>query len=257
MLRMSTLAGDFFGEREIVPPSAVALVDAAASGLLKAIPAWLGPGCRALPGRPPQRLRAFYRGQSDASWGLSSGLYRVARGVGNGPVTEDLLSTTEQAILKAMRSEGLGHRMSDGELLTVLQHHAIPTRLIDVSRSALPALYFATETADRIDGRLFIVGLRIDPASGGYPTIQLAGGRGLPWRGAAVGLKYSSYEWTLLGRRHDQTLPGGEPDSRRPLAAGRDLAGAFDPPSLLSDETSHEADFGTLAGHWVDRSYPC
>jgi hypothetical protein len=86
--------------------------------------------------------------------------------------------------------------MSDGELLTVLQHHAIPTRLIDVSRSALPALYFATETADRIDGRLFIVGLRIDPASGGYPTIQLAGGRGLPWRGAAVGLKYSSYEWT-------------------------------------------------------------
>ena len=190
---MVTLASRFFAERE-------ALLDKADT-----IDHALGPrqtiqnvflrlrGISRLPGRPEGPLQWFYRGQSDAGWGISSALYRVVREAG--PVSEVMLARAEQRVLEEMRKQGLGHNMNDGQLLMVPQHHGIPTRLIDVSKGWLPALWFATEHSDTTDGRLFLIGIRSD-ANGGHPSINLGDEAALPWEGAAIGRAYSSRSWS-------------------------------------------------------------
>ena len=89
------------------------------------------------------------------------------------------------AVIRVIREQGLGHLMNDGELLMVLQHHQIPTRLIDVCRDPLPALFFATEGDDSQDGRMFMIGQRVDPVTGQHPKLILGGYSDLPWSGAA------------------------------------------------------------------------
>jgi len=46
-------------------------------------------------------------------------------------VAEADIAKAETTIIETMRREGLGRRMTDGQLLMILQHHAIPTRLIE------------------------------------------------------------------------------------------------------------------------------
>jgi hypothetical protein len=93
-----------------------------------------------------------------------------------------------------MREQGLGHQMNDGQLSMVLQHHGIPTRLVDVSKGWLPALWFATDGIPT-DGRLIIIGLRRD-ANGGHPSIRLGDEAALPWENAAIGRRYSTRSWS-------------------------------------------------------------
>lgn len=140
--------------------------------------------------------RVFYRGQCDADFGLTSALYRQCRD-GRGRVTEEDLRHVEQRVLTAMRREGLGRRMSDGELLTVLQHHGIATRLIDVSEEAFEALYFAVNGSDAVDGRLFIIRLH-DLPGGGFDQMSFDRDQGqdLPWRGVIVAKYRAAATWT-------------------------------------------------------------
>jgi hypothetical protein len=187
-----SLAEQFFAERDIVPPSSSALFAAAATGAIRrSIPRWLGR--EEAPGRPKERLRYYFRGQASSTWGLSSTLYRAVHDANR--VTEAGLARAEKAVLQEMRRQGLGHRMNDGELLMVLQHHAIPTTLIDFCRSALPALYFAAEQNDDQDGRLIVIGQRIDKL-GGYPKLALGSARQLPWLDAAVGRSSITQAWS-------------------------------------------------------------
>lgn len=146
-----------------------------------------------IPGRPDTRIRWIYRGQGNADWGISSSLYRVVKS--SDRVTEEGLGRAETAVLEEMRSQGLGHKMNDGQLLMVLQHHGIPTRLVDVSGGWLPALWFAVGHSDAEDGRLFAICQRLD-ANGGHPSIELGAQKNLPWEGAAIGRSYSSSAWT-------------------------------------------------------------
>ena len=100
----------------------------------------------------------FFRGQSDISYGLTSSLYRQVRAAKpEGVITERDLRFAETALIKAMRAEGLGRHMSDFELVTVLQHHLMPTRLIDVSRSPMESLFFAVESKHSVDGVLLLM----------------------------------------------------------------------------------------------------
>lgn len=89
-----------------------------------------------------------WRGQNDASWNLSSSLYRRLAHSG-GTVTEKKMRDAEVEILDEARRWGLGRDLgpsaTDMHMLAVLQHHGVPTRLIDVTSNPMTALWFAVE----------------------------------------------------------------------------------------------------------------
>lgn len=89
-----------------------------------------------------------WRGQNDASWEVSSSLYREVR-TASREVTEDQVRERELEILREARTWGLGRDLgssaTDMHMLAVLQHHGVPTRLIDVTANPMTALWFATE----------------------------------------------------------------------------------------------------------------
>ncbi|MEN8655254.1 FRG domain-containing protein [Streptomyces sp. 21So2-11] len=187
------LAGDFFAEREV--NSQIGLNDTPES-LWK----WLTEGAErnhsasypALPRSSAENV--FYRGQSDADHGLSSSLFRVLR-ASVSRVTEYRMAKVEEHILQVMRSEGLGRLMTDGQLLGLLQHHGIPTRLIDVSKSPLEALFFAVDQDHDLDGRLFVI--QLHPSDGGeMDAIDLNDQHELEWADAARGEQYAKSSWT-------------------------------------------------------------
>ncbi|MGW6086399.1 FRG domain-containing protein [Oerskovia enterophila] len=87
-----------------------------------------------------------WRGQSRARYDLSSSLYRhLAK---SGPVDEERMRETEKRIIREARRFGLGRDLgasnSDAHLLASLQHHGVPTRLLDVTSNPFTALWFAT-----------------------------------------------------------------------------------------------------------------
>ncbi len=107
----------------------------------------------------------FYRGQPDSLFGLDSKLYRLIASQLKDTLSplqfkrdaEKYMREVEDLALKTARENGLGMGFSDLQLMGLLQHHGMPTRLIDVTRSPLIALYFAVEKQDESEGRLFII----------------------------------------------------------------------------------------------------
>jgi hypothetical protein len=105
---------------------------------------------------PPQTLTGFidvferytlkpnyplncYRGQRDASWPIVAGIFR--------PHATGLLEMEKKAV-REMISVHPNEFASDETMfdkLVRMQHFGLPTRLLDVSRNALVALYFATD----------------------------------------------------------------------------------------------------------------
>lgn len=103
----------------------------------------------------------FFRGQTNGSYGINSSLYRVIKDEIPNPSKprdiETLMRKAEERVIRQARAQGIGRNLTPLELLTVLQHHLIPTRLIDVSASWKVALYFASEELDGTDGRMFVI----------------------------------------------------------------------------------------------------
>lgn len=89
-----------------------------------------------------------WRGQNDATWDFSASLFRQIRNDVN-EVTEEHVRAREREILAEARRWGLGRDLgpsaTDMHMLAVLQHHGVPTRLIDVTANPMTALWFATE----------------------------------------------------------------------------------------------------------------
>ena len=205
----SSIAERFFSERELNNELGISSDDGemGATSLwewLEALQTWT-PTKRWLP-----LDGTYFRGQSDSSFGLTNSLYRTIRQSKAGRVGEADLAEAEQRAILAAREEGIGRKMTDGELLAVLQHHQMPTRLIDVSAASKEALYFAVESNDGTDGRLFLLhphaadrqALRaptpfvFDKESGVSAEKQLDVWRAVPWTGAVRGEKQSVAEWT-------------------------------------------------------------
>ncbi len=180
-----------------------------------------------------KRSLKYFRGQSKSWYGFTSSLYRLCKTeVGQGRVDEAHLSRAESAVIGALRQEGMGRRMTDGELLMVCQHHSVPTRLIDISTRPLEALFFAVETEDGVDGRLFVVAphqvgsnlpgsrdkiklSRPDGSGENHETIRL------PWADSVRGKKQSHGSWSA-----DVALIDEEPlDPRMRAQAGKFLVG--------------------------------
>jgi len=175
----ATLAEIYFSEREARARDAAGLFDATrdSGAFVDQLKVWMGR--KDLPGRANVEMRYLFRGHADSRWGLSSTLYRTVTSAG-GAYDERLLRQAERAIVKQMRSEGLGRNLTDGEMLIVLQHHAIPTRLIDTTESPRVALHFACAGQEGVDGRLFVLAQR-QAADGEFPSTALKDSQLLPW----------------------------------------------------------------------------
>ncbi len=113
-----------------------------------------------------------WRGQSDISWDLDSSAVRrqkehTAAFDAPGADRESQTLDYEQRLLDEARASGHGFRdgkrLSDLELLSVLQHHGAATRFLDFTRNAFIALWFATGSNLKGDG--LVVAIREEPGS--------------------------------------------------------------------------------------------
>ncbi|MBX7442919.1 MULTISPECIES: FRG domain-containing protein [unclassified Arthrobacter] len=90
--------------------------------------------------------RIVWRGMANEAFEVTSSLVRELekRGV---RATEDAVRSAEEASIQNVREWGIGTsehgHASDLHLLAMMQHHSVPTRLIDVTYNPLTALWFA------------------------------------------------------------------------------------------------------------------
>lgn len=126
----------------------------------------------------PSRI-LVWRGQANADHGLSSSLFRKAQSAHQlTDLTERLITELEAEVLIYARRSGLGRGMTHLELLRALQHYQMPTRLIDVSKDPLSALWFSANELARKDGRLFLFAVPADAVRPDDPNLHM-----LPWEG--------------------------------------------------------------------------
>ena len=92
----------------------------------------------------------WYRGQSNESWTLLPGLAREPDGLNR---EWDLIAKFKQNASLLLTPVP----RNDWEWLTIMQHHRVPTRLLDWTESPLVALYFAVAARDHYDGGFWIL----------------------------------------------------------------------------------------------------
>ena len=93
--------------------------------------------------------KAWWRGQSDASWNLTPGIYREDRA--------RLESTfcNRFKIGAPVRHSKVPAQNDIASWLFLAQHYRLPTRMMDWTKSPLYALYFAIKESDETDGALW------------------------------------------------------------------------------------------------------
>lgn len=102
----------------------------------------------ALRGKVDSRAPVWFRGHADSSWSLVPSLARSAR-----------IAKGEAALIKRFKQNAVsflppGSR-TEFEWLFLMQHHRLPTRLLDWTESPLTALFFAVEEEPSKDGSLW------------------------------------------------------------------------------------------------------
>jgi len=98
----------------------------------------------------PNDAKYVWRGHASTEWVLQPRLHRhVARHLTNSD--RNAVKAEEEKILEYARHNEWdylgGRRRKHLEVLAILQHHGVPTRLLDVTRDPLVSMYFATEPA--------------------------------------------------------------------------------------------------------------
>jgi len=101
----------------------------------------------------------MWRGQGDIAWPIHSSAYRRLMKDRDYPLGEHVMRDYDRELLLNAQHQGYhfenGRELSDFELLAKLQHHGAATRMIDVSRNILVALWFACDSMRDKTGLLF------------------------------------------------------------------------------------------------------
>lgn len=101
----------------------------------------------------------MWRGQGDIAWPIHSSAYRRLMKDRDYPLGEHVIRDYERDLLLNAQHQGYhfenGRELNDFELLAKLQHHGAATRMIDVSRNILVALWFACDSMRNKTGLLF------------------------------------------------------------------------------------------------------
>lgn len=95
------------------------------------------------------QTRWVFRGAQDYRWRVRSSIVRrLIAELGQLP-TEPQIVAAEQRLIRVARDWGVGLETSgladNLHLLAMMQHHGVPTRLLDVTANPLTALFFACE----------------------------------------------------------------------------------------------------------------
>lgn len=133
-------------------------------------------------------LEFFWRGQSDARWGVHSSLHRAVAdhlGLPVEDVTDRSIVAEEVGIVAEAREwirPSVGARLTSVDLFARLQHFGAPTRLLDFTREPKVAAYFAVTERLEADGRLIIAAAR------GAPDDAFRNSFDVPWESNAATL---------------------------------------------------------------------
>lgn len=111
----------------------------------------------------------LFRGQSNADYELLPSLGRSRRFAVGLDIFREERNLIELAKFKL--PDVFRNDMLPLELLALLQHHGIPTRLLDVTENALVALFFACNANDKKDGEVIVFKYNeLDITN--YPVVQ-------------------------------------------------------------------------------------
>jgi hypothetical protein len=155
------------------------------------------------------------------------------------------VKTEEKKILAHARHNGWdyleGRQRGHLEVLAILQHHGVPTRLLDVTRDPLVSMYFATEPAldsegNEADGALIAIR---DPGNTVEPDSQGFNPNGAPyavWNAPPIDPRITSQrgEFVVPNTSVSKPAVGVDPlDATAPIGIGlTDPRGAFTGVSL-------------------------
>ena len=103
---------------------------------------------RLLKDKAPPDKQVWFRGQSDSSWSLIPSIARNSRHI-----------PAEIALIKRFKQNASPHLIhrpaTEWEWLFLMQHHRLPTRLLDWTESPLTALFFVVRRDKAEDGTLW------------------------------------------------------------------------------------------------------